>query len=382
MKVVQVVPGVGNESSGPSYSVPAFCSGIQHAGCDVSLHVLDPRPARNFDFDVISYRQQAFPHPRLGRSPKMLRGLRRACADADIIHSNSIWMFPNVYCDWARKDSRCKLVMQPRGTLSAWALSNSKWVKRLFGCLFQYRVLRHVDMWVATANSEYEDIRRLGYRQPVCILPNGINLPDGAVVRAHKVGMPERRIMYFLSRLHPTKNVELLLNVWSKLESRFPDWDLAIVGPDRNNSYADQMKELTRTLGCQRVVFKGELKGDEKLKFAAQGECLVLPTHSENFGMVVAEALAAGTAVICSHGAPWEGLNTERCGWWVRATEAAFERAMSEAMDLPREELQSMGARGREWMRRDFAWDAIGAKMKIAYEWLVHGGKCPNFIKV
>lgn len=374
MKVLQVVPSIAAESSGPSYSVPAFCSGLQKAGCDTSLHVLEPVPNRSFDFCVVGYKCQPFPCSRLGRSSAMLKGLRRECKTADVIHNSSLWMFPNVYCDWARRETSCKLVMQPRGTLSKWALSNSKWAKRVFGYLFQYAALRHTDMWVATAESEFEEIRALGYRQPVCILPNGIDLPEERLISSFKDSMPKRRRMYFLSRIHPKKNVDLLLRAWARLEDRFSEWDLSIVGPDKGNSYADEMKNLAGTLGCRRVTFEGELKGEAKLKFVAQSECIVLPTHSENFGMVIAEALSCGTSAICSYGAPWEGLNTEKCGWWVPTTVDDFELAMSAAMSMSREDLLAMGKRGRKWMQRDFSWESIGVKMKAAYEWLLDPG--------
>ena len=87
--------------------------------------------------------------------------------------------------------------------------------------------------------------------------------------------------------------------------------------------------------------------------------------------MVVAEALASGTPVICSYGAPWEGLNVEKCGWWVPTEEWAIENAMEAAMSMPAEELSAMGSRGREWMKRDFDWNAIGRKMLKSYEWLL-----------
>ena len=186
--------------------------------------------------------------------------------------------------------------------------------------------------------------------------------------------------MFFLSRIHPKKNVGMLIRCWAKLEDQFPNWDLSIVGPDKNNQYADEMKQLTVELGCKRVIFEGELKGDEKFRFMAESDCEVLPTHSENFGMVVAESLACGTPVICSHGAPWEGLNVEGCGWWIAAEENAFENAMSEAMRMPQDELQAMGNRGRDWMRREFDWNAIGRKMKISYEWLLSGCDKPEWV--
>ena len=100
--------------------------------------------------------------------------------------------------------------------------------------------------------------------------------------------------------------------------------------------------------------------------------------------MVIAEALALEVPAICSYGAPWEGLNTEKCGWWVPTEDEAFERAMSEAMSVSREDLRVLGRRGRKWMQRDFAWDAIGAKMNAAYEWLLDSATIqrPEWVKV
>lgn len=377
MKVIQVVPSIGAESSGPSYSVPAMCKGLVGCGCEVELHILAPKPNRDFPFKVVDYSCLAFPIRRLGRSPAMLNGLRDGCNTADIIHNNSLWMMPNIYPALAKCGTRCKLVNQPRGTLSRWALENSKWRKRIIGWYGQYAALRASDMWVATSEEEYHDIRRLGYRQPIAILPNGVDLPQiGCCKKA------ARRRMFFLSRIHPKKNVEMLIRCWACLEHQFTDWDLSIVGPDKDNPYADEMKELAISLGCKRVTFEGELNGDEKYRFMAESECEILPTHSENFGMVVAESLACGTPVICSHGAPWKGLNAEKCGWWISADIAAFEDAMRSAMAMSRDEMAAMGNRGRDWMMRDFSWKGIGAKMKTAYEWLLGQGEKPECVRM
>ena len=377
MKVLQVVPGIYRESSGPSYSVPATCSGLLHNGVDVELFATDGMPARAFEYPVHIFEKKKFPIDAMGRSPDLLRALKQACKTADIIHTNSLWMFPNVYPDWARKGTKCKLVIGPRGTVSPWAMNRARLKKFLFGHLWQYRVLRNADMFVASCEEEAEDIRRLGYRQPIAIVANGIDIPDDVVP-----GRCERRRMYFLSRIHPKKNVELLIKCWAKLESEFPEWDLSIVGPDENNAYADSMKKLTADLGCRRIRFEGELKGLEKRKFVAASECLVLPTHSENFGMVVAEALALGTPAICSKGAPWKGLVENRCGWWVDANEPTFANAMREVMSTERKELEDRGSRGREWMTRDFSWNRIGADLKAAYFWLLIGGGRPDHVLV
>lgn len=367
MTVLQIVTSVSEESSGVTQTVEAICRALSASGTDVELHSLQPLD-RRLSVKNVAYRRACFPHPHLGRSPEMLKGLKVACKTADIAHVNGLWQFPDVYPLWASRGTKCKLVVQPHGTLSKAAMKYSRLIKFVFGHLFQYEVLRKADMFVATSQEEYEDIRRLGYRQPVVVLPNGVDLPS---MNLSVEAKSDRRRMFFLSRIHPKKNVEMLIRCWAKLESRFPNWDLSIVGPDKNNPYADQMKELAAKLSCQRVKFEGELNGDAKYRFMAESDCEVLPTHSENFGMVVAEALACGTPVICSHGAPWEGLMTNKCGWWVPTEEVSLESAMCEAMSLNDATRQEMGARGREWMKRDFDWNIIGQKMKIAYAWLL-----------
>ena len=383
MRVLQVIPRISTESAGPSYSVPALCRGLKNSGCDVSLHLLDAIPGGTLNFAAYSYPSRRFPHWSFGRSPEMYKGLKVLCKSADIVHNNSVWMMPNIYPAWAKRGTACKLITQPRGTFSKWAMSRSRLKKVISGIIGQYAALRATDMWIATSSEEFEDIRRLGYRQPVAIIPNGVDLPNYEEMCNNGGDDCERnprRRMFFLSRIHPTKNVETLIRAWGRLENEFEDWDLSIVGPDKNNSYADEMKALCVELGCKRISFEGEIKGADKYRFMASADCEVLPTHSENFGMVVAEALACGTPVICSKGAPWEGLVSKRCGWWVDAEESAMENAMREAMSRPYSDLKEMGRRGREWMSRDFDWDAIGRKMKAAYAWLITGGERPEYV--
>jgi glycosyltransferase involved in cell wall biosynthesis len=382
MKVIQVVPSIQAESAGPSYSVPALANGIRMNNVDVELHFLDNIPShlRNSLYKVVNYpRRDLF---NLGRSPEMYKGLRKACQTADIIHNNSIWMLPNLYPSWVRKGTKCKQIEQPRGTLSAWAMNHSKWKKKFFWWLWQKKALQKADMFVATAENEYEDIRRLGFKQPIAILPNGIDLPDESEILRYKHNRSSRRRMFFLSRIHPKKNLEILIQCWSRLEDEFPEWDLSIIGPDTNNPYADEMKSLVLKLGCRRVIFEGELKGTQKLIFVAESECMVLPTHSENFGMVIAEALAAGTPAICSYGAPWEGLNKENCGWWIPTNESSFYDTMKSAMLTTRKQLDEMGWKGRVWMARDFSWEGIGAKMKETYAWLLGQGDKPDCVRL
>jgi len=141
------------------------------------------------------------------------------------------------------------------------------------------------------------------------------------------------------------------------------------------------MKALASKWKLKRVHFVGPLYGDAKLSAYRDAELFVLPSHSENFAVTVAEALAAGTPAIVTKGAPWSGLDTHRAGWWINvgvdSLVSALERAMAESPD----ELGQRGRVGREWMIQDFSWATIGIRMDQTYRWLIDGGKTPSWVK-
>lgn len=378
ISVEHVVPYIGEGASGPAWSVPALCSAISQQVESVRLHTLGPLPDRVFDFQILEYPRHAFPQPKFGRSPEMRRALRDAAASADILHNHSLWMLPNIYPAAAVRGTRCRLVVSPRGTLSEYALGRSKWLKRLVMAYGQRRMLEEAACMHATAENEYEDIRRMDLRAPVAIIPNGVDVPTINEFQRDCAG--ERRRLLFLSRIDPKKGIEFLLGAWRELEAVFPEWELRIVGPDQSD-HASHMRRLLKELGCQRVSFPGAAHGEAKSQEYWNAHLFVLPTHSENFGMAVAEALAHGVPAIVTKGAPWGGLETEGCGWWINLTKEELTECLREAMDRSPNDLQAMGARGRAWMMRDFCWQEIGRKMHKTYEWLLSGGPAPAWVK-
>ena len=382
MKIVAVVPSIGAESSGPSYSVPGLCRGLVSAGCDVSLHFVGKTPDRHFEYPVVSHRSSRWPHPRLRRSPEMLRSLREECESADIIHNNSLWLYPNVYPAWAKKGTRCRLVNAPRGTLAEWSLKHHWLQKKLFGMYAQYEAMALTDMWHATCEKEYEEIRLAGYRQPVAIVPIGIDLPEvgsrNALNMRNRNGMKKRVV--FFGRLHRVKAIDNLILAWGQVAEKFPEWELVIAGPDGGVRSELEAMAAARHLTC--VSFVGEINGYAKYEFLAAADIYVLPSYTENFGITVAESLACGTPVIASQGTPWPGLEREQAGRWVPIGVAPLADALRGMMSMNDDERCLMGKRGREWMARDFSWQGVGAKMKSAYEWLLGKGDKFDSVRV
>lgn len=382
MRVIHVVPGITEEASGPSYSVVRLCVSLAGVGNDVTLAALDWGPLREELPFLRLFPIGAGPNA-LGRSPLLRHWLahRIAGRTVDIIHNHGMWQMNSVYPGQLVPKGKAKLVVSPRGAFSAWAMNNGSWVKRLFWPLVQRPALVRAACFHATAETEYQEIRQLGFAQPVAIIPNGIDMP---VLQPKLAGVT--RTLLYLGRIHPKKGIDLLLAAWAMVMDSFPDWQLEITGSDTGfgaeSGYQAQMQALAGRLQLKRVCFTGPVYGEEKLAAYRRAELFVLPTHSENFGMTVAEALAAGTAAIVSKGAPWHGLETRRAGWWIDIGVDPLVDCLRNAMAQSPAALAGLGTNGREWMLDDFSWDMVGISMARTYEWLLEGGPTPSWVRM
>jgi glycosyltransferase involved in cell wall biosynthesis len=284
-------------------------------------------------------------------------------------------MMPNVYAARSARREHCRLIISPRGTLSPWALKHHRIRKKLLWATLQGPAVSAAQCLHATGEGECNDIRRFGLRQPICIIPNGVDIP-----RQYSGLKSARPILLFLGRIHPIKGIDILLYAWNAVQHRFPDWELHIAGPHEGD-YSAAMQALAVDLRLERIVFRGPLYGDAKIEAYMAASVVVLPTHSENFGMTVAEALAAGTPVVVSKGAPWAKLPEQGAGWWVEIGVDPLVSCLEQALATAPKRLKEMGQAGREWMKRDFAWEQIGSRFLDTYRWLHEGGVVPPWVK-
>jgi glycosyltransferase involved in cell wall biosynthesis len=264
------------------------------------------------------------------------------------------------------------LVISPRGMLSPEALAFSRARKRLFWMLLQRSALLGAGCLHATSEKERNDIRQQGIKLPVCIIPNGIDIP----APSPRPPAGAQRTLLFLGRLHPVKRVETLLASWAKLWQRHPDWRLEIAGVG-DDGYVRRLRNQAEAMQGAPVAFTGPLYGSHKLDAYRRASLYVLPSASENFGITIAESLAAGTPVVTTRGTPWSGLAGKRAGWCTDHGEEALTAVLTEALSLDPETLDAMGRRGRDWMRESFSWDSVAERMEAVYRWLALGDVRP-----
>ena len=369
---MHVVPHMDEEASGPSQSVLRLCEALADQGDGVQLHTMAAGRSPN-GVDLVVHRECAFPR-RFGFSLGLTRALSSAAAEADIVHNHSLWSFPNMAAGLARRREQTILVTSPRGTLAPAARERSRAKKSVFKVL-QWPAIARAACLHATSDMEYQDIRALGLRHPVAVIPNGIDIPPRVFQGAVNAHDQPRRLL-FLGRIHPIKGIELLLNAWRTLQGRHTSWELVIAGKG-DTSYESALKAMAVNLKLERIKFMGPVYKEAKRDVYFTSELFVLPTQTENFGMAIAEAQAHGVPVITTHGAPWAGLVSSGSGWWIERKQDAITSALDGAMKIDRLCLREMGERGRTWMNNDFSWPSVAQQMSATYRWLHQRGKAP-----
>lgn len=300
----------------------------------------------------------------------------------DIVQGHGLWCGASLTAAAVARRLDCPLVVSPHGMLEPWARRHHRHRKQMAWALAERAAVGGADLLQAMSMPEVESLRAAGLFQPVVVSPVGVDMParlPDQDAGSGRNAAPRAKTCLFLSRLHPIKGLAMLLQAWKQTQPG--DWRLVIAGPDQRG-HAAAMERLARSLGiAASVAFVGAVQGPAKWKLLADADLFVLPSHSENFGVVVAEALAAGTPVITTTGTPWSMLPACGAGWWVPADTASLAEALSAATRLPPAAFREMGARGRELARTRFEWSAITATIRAAYRWLVDGGAAPSAVR-
>lgn len=368
MRLCHVVPSLEDRHGGPSRSVRALADAAARIGLKTTVAAThDPRHALAAT-DAGAAALRLFPRdvPRwLCRSA----ALRRHLLDEryDCIHAHALWLLTLDYARAASARHHSRFVISPRGMLSPWAYGHNRWKKRLAELLVHPGAFRAAHGWHATSTAEADDIRRLGFTQPICVAPNGVTLPTDAELAAARdfwlarcPALAGRRVAVFYSRLHRKKRVRELIDSWARL--RTGDWFLLVIGTPEEYT-PEQVQGWIASAGVQgrAAAFSGEGVPPPY----GVGSLFLLPTHSENFGLVIAEALAAGLPAITTDQTPWHGLDEREAGWCVAWEN--WDRTLAAALAESPAQLEDRGRRGRSWVMAKFTWEGAARMLKVFY---------------
>jgi glycosyltransferase involved in cell wall biosynthesis len=353
MKILHITNSIDKSSGGPSRSVPQTC--IELAKLGISIELVTQESADQVIIKETSHLTVEFMNVR----ELILYGSRMSATDIDLIHLQHIWNpYIQVMAFWAFQ-KKIPYIITPRGMLEPWIMAHNPWRKKIALFLYQRKAIQRAAHIHATAQMEADNIRALGFSNPVTIIPNGINLSE---IKKSKTVYGTKK-MVFLSRIHPKKGIELLLEAWRN--SNTEGWMLEIAG-NGESSYITRLSESAKDL--KNVRFVGAQYGEAKWDFLRSADVMVLPTYSENFGIAVAEALVVGVPVITTYGTPWEDLETETCGWWIELSVTNLETTLLKVFQTPARELEIMGRNGRKLIAAKYDIKAVAYNTIALYQ--------------
>jgi glycosyltransferase involved in cell wall biosynthesis len=291
--------------------------------------------------------------------------------EIDILHDNGIWLRHNHRLAALAERHVIPRVVSTRGMLEPWALGHKRFKKKLAWWLYQERDLRQACCHITTGDAEARNLQHLGLGVPIATVPNGVDVPEE---KLRSVGLDSekavrngrRRTALFLGRIYPIKGLPMLIEAWARVRPH--GWFLRIAGPDQGG-HQKEVEKAVFAAGLDEIVsFTGPIEPEMKKAVFLDADLFVLPTHSESFGMAVAEALAHAVPVLTTSAAPWSILRERGCGWWVDATVDGIAEGLLQATSLDIEALRAMGTKGRAFVVAEFGWKRIADLMLSTYE--------------
>ncbi len=323
--------------------------------------------------------------PFFGYSSELRPLMERLARESSVIHSHGLWFFLHYLSYRVARETDKPHIIAVHGMAQPYIQSRSRWKKAPIDWWFQNRALERAAALQALVPAEIEDIRRLGFKNPVALVPNGVSLDDSPApprteLDAQFPTVKDKRVLLFLARLHPKKGLMHFLPAWKRANAGKEDWHLLIAGPDEGGHLA-QLQAQVASLGLQHeVTFAGLLTGESKRAALHNASAFVLPSHSEGFSMSLLEALGARLPILITPGCNFPEAVRAGCAIETPSTEQESFEGLEQLLGLSDDERRAMGIRGRALVERDYTWEVVARKMKSVYIWCAGSGAKPDCV--
>ena len=261
----------------------------------------------------------------------------------NVVHINGCWQPQLLFFQRAAQSLRIPVVLSPHGMLEPWIVKRHYWTRKWPAIqLYQRGLVKHADYLHATADTEKDNLLRLGWNARIAVIPNAVNIEELPL----KDNWRNKRRIVFMSRLHVKKGIELLLEALSHLKPDLGGYEVIMAG-EGEPDYVETLKKTAISFGLSEVVkFVGGVYGAEKVSLLQ----------------------SADFPVITTHGTPWKELEDFACGWYIQLGVNALKKTLREAMFVTEEKIETMGRNGRRLIEERFATSIVAGKFVEQYK--------------
>ena len=287
----------------------------------------------------------------------------------DMVHVNCCWTPECTLVQRLAQRRSIKVVLTPHGMLEPWIIKRHYWTRKLPALLlYQKAAIQNADCLQATAESEKENLLKLGYNSNIKIVKLGIDAESITM----KTSWKKNKQMLFLSRVHVKKGIHYLIEAADILREELYGYNIIIAG-EGDADYVASLKQQIVDKGLQDIIqLIGGVYGDKKWELFQKSDFFVLPTNSENFGLAIAESLASGTPVITTVGTPWNDLNSSNSGAWIEIGAQPLVDTLKRFLSLSDEELETMGKNGRKLIEKKYSAKVMAEEMVKVYQSIIN----------
>jgi glycosyltransferase involved in cell wall biosynthesis len=371
MRVLHVIPSVSERSGGPATAIVPMCRALMREGMEVLLVTTDnglPESNGNvFEYKGVAAR--VF-RSQFGESFKYSRPLaawlKRNLTNFDVAHIHAVFNHSSVAATRTSRNAGVPYVIRPLGTLDPWSMTQKSLRKRLFWQVSGKTMLQRAAAVHYTSEAEKLSTERLLGLNHGKVIALGIETPTASgKLEEHFPELACDPYVLVLSRLHPKKGLDVLIDAFQSLvqSAQFSRWRLVLAG-DGPSEYVSRLKNQVKG---NRILFTGWLEGERKDAVLGGASLLALPSHQENFGLCVMEALSHSVPVLVS---PNVNLATEiasaNAGWIAALNKDALAATLAEAL-RDEEELKRRGRAGREFSQK-YSWENAARELAKLYQ--------------
>lgn len=384
MRILQIVPSLSLIYGGPSQMAIGLSTALAAKGVQVTILTTDANgdtgqaplqvplecPVEQNGYEVYYFR--CSPFRRYKFSLNLLRWLAKHRQDYDLAHIHALFSPISSAAATVARTHNLPYILRPLGTLDPADLQKKRQLKKLYAALLERPNLASAAAVHFTSDQEAKISDRFGVTTQDLVIPLGVTLPpvpETTSVRS-RWGIPDDRLLLlFMSRIDPKKGLDLLIPALETLAAENQNFHFVLAGANpQDPAYENKIRnQIQASPLSDRTTLTGFVSGSEKTALLQEADLFVLPSYYENFGIAVAEAMAAGTPVVISDQVHiWKDVQQAQAGWVTACNLEALQATLRTAF-IDRAEQQQRGRYAKEYARKYYSWDAISEQMIQAY---------------